>query len=171
MPSKKADINIFIAYAREDAAMLKKLRKQLKVLERTKNIHIWYDGLINVGQYWEQEIKDALHNADIILLLISSDFLASDYCYENEMTTALELHQQGNVRTVPIILRECLWKDTPFATLQALPQDGVPVTSKVWETTDQPYVHIAKELKKIIVICPGKQYLHILSYLTCLRSG
>ncbi|MEM7101741.1 MAG: FISUMP domain-containing protein [Bacteroidota bacterium] len=144
------DVNIFIAYSREDADLLSELKTHLVILERTQNVKVWYDGLIEAGTDWQSEIKDALHSADIILLLISADFIASDYCYEQEMTQALDLHSQGKVIAIPIILRECLWHRTPFAKLQALPKDGRPVASANWDTPERPYVQIVEALEQKI---------------------
>ena len=145
--SNESTIKIFIAYSREDTSILNKLRTNLKVLERAHNVKVWYDGEIEVGSDWEKSIKTHLHTADIILLLISENFIASDYCYNNEMTEALSLHDQEKVRTIPIIAKECLWQDTPFARLQALPQDGKPITSSDWSTPNRPYLNVVEQLR------------------------
>ena len=90
---------------------------------------VWHDRRIAPGQEWAGEIDDALEHADVVLLLVSADFLASDYCYDKEMTRALTRHEQGSARVVPVILRPCDWQSSPFGKLQALPLDGKPVTS------------------------------------------
>ena len=147
---KDNHIKIFIAYSREDTDILTELRKNLVVLERTQDIDVWYDGEIEVGANWANSIKEELHSADIILLLISQNFIASDYCYDTEMTQALALHETGKVKVIPVIARECLWQDTPFAKLQALPSDGKPIMSKTWENANRPYFIIANELKEAV---------------------
>ncbi len=146
---KKSPIKVFIAYARKDEALLTKLRTQLRILERTKLIEVWYDGEIDAGQDWEAAIKNALHNANIILLLISADFLNSDYAYEVEMEKALAMHEQGKAEVIPVILRNCPWKRTPFAKFQALPKDGVPASSRKWLDVDEPYHQIADGVGEI----------------------
>lgn len=147
--AQKENIKIFIAYSREDQDILNRLRTNLKVLERTQNIEVWYDGKIEVGSDWEKQIKTNLYSADIILLLISENFIASDYCYNNEMTEALSLNDQNKVRTIPIIAKECLWHHMPFAQLQALPEDGKPILSKDWSTPNRPYIQVVTEIEKI----------------------
>lgn len=147
--AQSEDIKIFIAYSREDQQILKVLRKNLRVLERTQNVTVWYDGEIEAGSDWEQQIKNNLHAADIILLLVSENFIASDYCYDKEMNEALSLHDQNKVRTIPIIAKECLWQRMPFARLQALPEDGKPLTSKDWDSPNKPYLQVVIQLELI----------------------
>ncbi|MEM9848751.1 MAG: SUMF1/EgtB/PvdO family nonheme iron enzyme [Bacteroidota bacterium] len=123
-PSK---IDIFIAYAREDKVFLDELRKQLRILKRNGTVNkIWYDGEIIAGQTWEAEIKQELESADIFLLLLSPDFINSDYAYDIEMTKALERHRNGEATLIPIIARACAWHLTPLSELQA-PVDGQPL--------------------------------------------
>ncbi|MFK8102796.1 MAG: WG repeat-containing protein [Saprospiraceae bacterium] len=146
------NINIFIAYAREDKAYLEELRVQLSILERIKLVDkIWYDGLIQAGTNWENEIHQALENSDIILLLVSADFIASDFCYDKEMKRAIELNETGKVRTIPIILRPCLWERTPLSVLEALPEGAFPIASTHWEDKDEPYKLVVEAIEKIIL--------------------
>jgi len=103
---------IFIAYSREDEEYLSQLRKHFKPLEISNQAQIWYDGKILPGEDWEEVIKDNIQNADMILLLllISSDSIASDYFYNTEVKKALERRRiEGNVSVVPFILRPCNW--------------------------------------------------------------
>src|SRR5205807_7987737 len=97
-------VKIFFCYAREDEALLNKLKTHLRPLQRQGLIEVWYDRDISAGKEWEQEIDTHLNTADMILLLISSDFMYSDYCYGTEMTKALERHECGEARVIPIIL-------------------------------------------------------------------
>ena len=145
----KKPLQIFIAYSRRDAEILEELRIHLRVLERIQNVKIWYDGLIEAGHDWEESIKTNLHQADIILLLISQNFLASDYCYDTEMTQALALHEQGKLRAIPIIARNSLWQKTPFAHLQALPKNGKPIVSDWGVDREAPYLQIVQALEAI----------------------
>src|SRR6266487_4660896 len=98
-------VEIFCCYAHEDQALLKKLITHLASLERQGCIRIWADKDIGAGAEWEQEINKHLNTAHIILLLVSPDFMASDYCYGIEMKRAMEKHQAGTARVIPIILR------------------------------------------------------------------
>ena len=121
-------INIFFAYAREDEALRDELNKHLAFLRHDKLINVWYDGNISAGDEWEKAVDDHLHTADIILLLVSHDFIASDYCYDVEMRKALDRHEDGEAVVIPVILRPCRWKYAPFGKLQALPKDAKPVS-------------------------------------------
>jgi len=137
-------VHIFIAYARKDSALLDEFRVHLRPLERADKLRIWYDGLIEPGAEWEASIKQNLHAADIILLLVSADAIASDYFYDKEVADALDRHRKGDARVVPMIVRPCAWRTTPLAELQALPKDGKPVTS--WSDRDEAFTYAAEAL-------------------------
>ncbi len=128
---------IFIAYSHNDAALLEELRKHLRPLERTGKVVIWYDGKIEPGAVWEEDIKENLHSADLILPLVSADAINSDYFYEKEVADALKRHERGEARVVPLILRPCVWRTTPLKDLQALPKNGKPVTT--WDDRDSAW--------------------------------
>src|SRR5947208_10061471 len=98
-------VEIFFCYAHEDETLLNKLKAHLRPLQRQGLIDVWHDRDINAGQEWEQEISKHLNEAQIILLLISPDFMDSDYCYSKEMQRALERHEHREARVIPIILR------------------------------------------------------------------
>ncbi len=124
------EIGVFCCYAREDQPMMQLLRKYLTVLEQQSPIKVWSDTDINAGDNWEKEIAKHLNSAQIILLLVSINFLASDYCRSKEMARAMERHEQNEARVIPIILDHTpLWKTTPFGKLQAIPQNAKPVTA------------------------------------------
>src|SRR5437763_16680979 len=114
-------IEIFYAYAHKDEELRKELDKNLSLLRRDGLIKGWHDRDINAGEEWVREIAIHLNTDQIILLLISSDFLASDYCYSVEMRRAIERHKTGEACVIPIILRPTAnaWKRTPFGQLQA----------------------------------------------------
>jgi len=139
-------ISIFFSYAHEDEALRDKLAKHLKLLERQKVIQQWHDRRILAGTEWKGQIDHHLESAQIILLLLSSDFLASDYCYDLEMRRALERHEAGEARVIPIVLRPAdnLWK-SPFGKLQALPTDGKAVT--LWANEDEAFANIARGIR------------------------
>lgn len=143
-------VNIFIAYAREDDALRARLEKHLATLKRRDYINTWYDGKIEAGSEWKEEIDVALNNADIILLLISADFIASDYCYEIEMARAIERHEKGAAIVIPVLLHACDWEDTPFGRIQALPKNGKPITDRFWENPEKSLSLIAKAIKELV---------------------
>src|SRR2546423_8296044 len=111
-----ASIEIFCCYAHKDAALLADLKAHSALLQRQGLISVWADTNISPGSNWEQEIEKHLNAAHIILLLVSSDFMASDYCYSKEMQQAIERHNRGEAIVIPIILRPVYWQGPPFAS-------------------------------------------------------
>src|SRR2546423_2881918 len=98
-------VKLFFCYAHEDEPLLNQLKSHLRPLQRQGLIDVWYDRDISAGSDWEQEIKEQLHTAQIILLLVSPDFMASDYINDVELKRAIERHNSGEARVIPIILR------------------------------------------------------------------
>lgn len=145
-------LKVFYCYAHEDEELRKELEKHLSLLKRQGLIQDWHDRKLLGGSYLDSEIDVHLDEAHIVLLLISSDFLSSDYCYSVEMEHALAKHSRNETRVIPIIIRECDWSQAPFAELVALPRDGIAVTSKKWTSTDEAFTDVAKGIRK--VVCP-----------------
>jgi len=141
-------LKLFYSYSHKDEALREELETHLKILQRQGLIQGWHDRRIDPGQEWSSEIDKRLEEADVVLLLVSPDFLASDYCYNIEMQRAMERHEVGEARVIPIILRESNWSDTPFANLQALPKDAKPVTT--YERKDTAWNEISKSLEEIV---------------------
>src|SRR5579863_4964226 len=146
----RQDITIFISYAHEDARLCAKLRKHLRSLERVKFVEVWSDHTIRGGVEWEQQINLYLDRAQIILLLISSDFMDSDYCYTIEMRRAMERHEAEKASVIPVILRPVYWEDAPFAKLKVLPTGAVPVTSRAWYSQDYAFFDIVQGIRSLI---------------------
>src|SRR5438876_8339412 len=144
-------IKIFFCYAHEDELLLNRLKSHLKPLQRQGLINVWHDRDISAGTNWEQEISRHLHEANIILLLISPDFMDSDYCYGIEMKQALERHDRGDARVIPIILRPVYWQGPPIGKLQALPMDGKPVTDPTWHDLDRAFFHVTDGIRKAVM--------------------
>lgn len=138
-------VGIFFCYARKDQPLLNELKAHLISLQRQGHITIWADTDIGAGTEWEKEIEKHLDTANIILLLVSSDFMASDYCYSIEMQRALERHERGEARVIPIILRPVHWQESPFGKLQALPTDVKPVTR--WLDRDDAFYDITQGIR------------------------
>jgi tetratricopeptide (TPR) repeat protein len=143
-------LKLFYCYAREDKLLRDALGVHLGNLKRQELIIDWHDRNINAGQEWAREIDTNLNEADIILLLISPDFVHSNYCYSIEMTRALERHENGTARVIPIILRHGDYEGAPFSKLQALPTDAVPVIDRKWRTRDEALVNVVKGIRKIV---------------------
>ena len=140
--------DVFISYAHEDLAYLKELEKHLANLKRQNIITSWYDGDINPGTEWEAQILEKLDAAQIILLLVSADFINSDFCYSIEMQQALDRQDAGQARVIPILVRPVDWKGSPFAKLQALPTGAKPVTK--WSTHDDAFLDIVQGIRRAI---------------------
>jgi hypothetical protein len=111
---KKKSLKAFISYTHADEGMKDQLLQHLKPLEKLGLIESWHDRMINPGDSFNEVILKELSDADIIFLLVSVDFINSKYCYDTELTRAIERHNDGSVRVIPIILRDCLWKHSPF---------------------------------------------------------
>lgn len=125
--------SLFISYAPEDEQLEKELEKHLALLERNGLVRGWSSRRLDAGDDWRGEIDRRLDRADLILLLVSADFLASDYLFDVEMRRAITRHERGDAEVIAVILRPCDWRDAPFAVLrpraQTLPKSGIPVTA------------------------------------------
>ena len=141
-------INLFFCYSHKDEALRDELAAHLRLLERNKVIGTWHDRRIGAGEEWREAINDNLEKAHLVLLLVSSDFLSSDYCYDVEMTRALSRQKAGETVVIPIILRACKWDGAPFANLQALPRDAMPVTS--WSNRDEAWTSVVAGIESAI---------------------
>lgn len=141
-------ISVFISYSHADEALKSELLKHLDPLRRIGWVKAWHDRKINPGGDWAKEISDNLQSADLILLLVSVDFINSTYCYDIEMEAAMERHGTGEAEVVPIILRDCLWQHTPFAKLQALPKDGKAVAA--WPDRDEALTSVAAGIRQAV---------------------
>jgi hypothetical protein len=139
---------VFYAYAHRDEALRMELEKHLSLLRRQGVIAGWHDRRITAGTEWAVAIDAHIERAQIILLLVSADFLASDYCYDVELRRALTRHEAGEARVIPIILRAVDWQGAPFGTLQALPQDGRPITS--WPNQDEAFLDVARGIRTLV---------------------
>jgi TIR domain-containing protein len=145
-PEKRpAVVEVFYSYAHKDARLCDKLRAHLRILVRRGYINEWYDRDIGAGDGLKGEIDEHLNRADLILLLVSNDFINSDYCYGIEMTRALERQQAHEAELIPIILRPCDWSEAPFHDLKALPTDGKPVTT--WRNRDEAFTSVETGVK------------------------
>ncbi len=148
MEKKTGPIEILFSYTREDEDLRDRLETHLASLKRQKRIICWHDRHIRAGRVWNLEISTHLNTADIILLLISADFINSDYCNQVEVERALERHEKGEVFVIPVILSPADWKEEKFGKFQALPRDAQPIIE--WPHLDIALYNVAKGLKEII---------------------
>jgi hypothetical protein len=144
-----APIEVFVSYAHADELLRVELGKQLSILKRQGAIREWHDRMIGAGTEWAGQIDEHLNSADVILLLVSPDFVASDYCYDLEMKRAIERHEAREARVIPVILRPTdAWHEAPFGKLQALPKDGKAVT--MWPNQDEAFVDVARGIREAV---------------------
>ncbi|MDC8744677.1 toll/interleukin-1 receptor domain-containing protein [Xanthomonas campestris] len=136
---------VFFSYSHADEDLRDQLEKQLAMLKRQGVIETWHDRRIGAGQELGQVIDDHINTDDIILLLVSPDFIASDYCYDIEMRRAMERHDAGEALVIPVILRACDWHYAPFGKLLGTPRDGKPVTQ--WPDRDDAFLQVAKAVR------------------------
>ncbi|MDO9414454.1 MAG: toll/interleukin-1 receptor domain-containing protein [Pseudolabrys sp.] len=137
--------SVFFSYSHADEALRDQLEKQLSLLKRQGIIEVWHDRRISAGQDFGQEIDRHVETDDIILLLVSADFIDSDYCYNNEMARAMERHETGEAVVIPVIMRACEWHGAPFGKLNATPPDGRPVTQ--YPDRDQALLEVAQAVR------------------------
>jgi tetratricopeptide (TPR) repeat protein len=144
----KSALDIFYCYAYEDKEFLDELDKRLKPLQRRGEIICWSNREIKAGREWAKDIDEHLYRADIILLLVSPDFVASDYIYSKEMGRALARHAEGSARVIPILLRVGGYENEPFSQLQSLPSNQKPITQ--WHSRDEAWLNVVEGIKGAI---------------------
>jgi len=142
---RNSPIGLFYSYSHKDERLRDKLDKHLAPLRREGIIELWHDRKIGPGKDFDGEINKHLQKDEVILLLVSPDFVDSDYCYGIEVVRAMERHRTGEARVIPVILRPVDWHQTPFGKLLALPTDGKPVTK--WANQDEGFLNIARGIR------------------------
>jgi TIR domain len=136
---------LFFSYSHVDEVLRNQLEVHLSALKRQGLIATWHDRRIIAGTDVGDAIDANLDAAQIVLLLVSSDFINSDYCYEREMARAMERQESGDARVIPVILRPCDWHDLPFGKLLAAPRDGKPITT--WTNIDEAFLDVERAIK------------------------
>jgi hypothetical protein len=147
-------LEVFFSYAHEDEKLRDELVKHLSLLKRQGVIRDWHDRRITAGTEWAGAIDTHLQSAEIILMLVSADFMASDYCYDVEMQRAMARHEAKEARVIPVILRPVDWQAAPFGKLQALPTDGKPITN--WPNRDEAFVNVAHAIRTVAQELTGR---------------
>lgn len=142
-------IEVFFSYASEDEKLRNQLEKHLSILKRQGVITGWHHRKIAAGKEWKNDVDIHLNRARVILLLISSAFIASDYCWDVELKRAMERHETQEARVIPIILKPVdNWQTTCFGKLQPLPKNGKPVIK--WGNRDEAFVNIAQGIREAV---------------------
>ncbi len=148
LPQRAGAINIFYSYAPKDEELRAELAKRLKLMKRQGLIDDFYAGDISAGSAEREEASKHLEAADIILLLVSPDFIDSDYLYEQEMERAMERKRTGKARVIPILLISIDWENTPFSGLVPLPRNRKPIST--WKDRDQALYEVATEIRRVV---------------------
>lgn len=146
--SAERSVKLFYSYAHKDELLRDQLETHLKILERRKLIDPWHDRKIIAGEKWEDKIDENFERADVILLLVSADFIASNYCWDVEIKRALEREKAHEARVIPVIIRDVNWKDAPFAHLQGLPTDGKAV--ELWGNRDSAWRNVSEGIERVV---------------------
>ncbi|WP_440222060.1 toll/interleukin-1 receptor domain-containing protein [Dokdonella sp. MW10] len=139
---------VFFSYSHDDEEQRNQIEKHLALLKRQGLIDAWHDRRILAGDRIGDVIDAEIEKANIILLLVSASFIASDYCYSREMARAMERQRRGEAIVVPIIVRNCDWHSAPFGSIKAVPRDGKAITS--WANPDDAYTDVARELRALV---------------------
>jgi hypothetical protein len=147
-PTISGGKKVFFSYSKHDKEMLQDLKKHLSLLVRQGKLQHWDDSKILAGEEWDDAIKRELAEADIILLLVSANFMATDYIWQVEIEMALERQKRKECSLVPIVIKPCDWTDAPFGRLNALPSKGVPVST--FENQDVAWLEVVRALKSIL---------------------
>jgi len=147
-------VDLFYSYAHEDEALRDELAGHLKIMERRGVIRPWHDRDVVPGKPWDAEINEHLLKADLVLLLVSKDFINSDYIWGLELDVAMKRHANGEASVVPVMLRAVDITDAPFADLQGLPTDLKPVTS--WANRDEAWTDVAKGIRRRVEMIQEK---------------
>jgi hypothetical protein len=156
LAAARTPVTLFYSYAHEDEPLRDELQDHLMILERRGVVRSWHDRGIVPGHDWSREIDEHLRTADVVLLLISKDFIASDYIMGAELHLAMERQSRGDAVVIPILLRQVDLQpedaaDMPFVNLlkpQGLPKDLKPVTS--WPNRDEAWTNVASGLRATV---------------------
>src|SRR5215203_383491 len=141
----RKSLKVFCSYSHRDEEHLNDLRDSLSGLEREGLIEWWHDRKIVPGWEWNEAIDKHLRTADVVLLLVSRAFMASDYVYEKEIGVAVERHERGEARVIPIVVRPADWEWASFGKLQALPKDAKPITT--WLNRDEAWLDVVRGVR------------------------
>lgn len=139
-------LRLVFSYSHKDEDLRDQLDVHLAALKRKGIIGSWHDRKITPGSKWDPAINHEFATADIVLLLVSADFLSSDYCYEKELSQALRRHEQGTAVVIPVCVRSCDWSDAPFGKILGLPRDMKPVTA--WTDRDEAWTDVSRGIRK-----------------------
>ena len=141
-------VQVLLLYTHKDARFRDDLMASLIPLERQGLIMFYEERIITPGTEWAAEMNKRLASTQLILLLISPDFLASDYVWSNELKHILRRAKAGEILVIPIIVRAADWHNSPYGMFRPLPSNEVPVHA--WTSRDEAYVDIAQGIQTAV---------------------
>jgi hypothetical protein len=150
VPKLALFMKAFISYSHKDSKFLDDFREHLSALKRQNLLEEWTDHEIHPGEIIDECVHEQMESAELFLLLVSSSFLASEYCYNREFQRALERQEAGLARIVPIIIRECDWRIPQLQKFKALPKDGKAVASPHWSSIDAGFANVVESLRRLL---------------------
>ena len=142
-------VSVFFSYSHKDEGLRDQLADHLRAMEREGLIRTWHDRKITAGTEWRGAVDHYLASADLVLILVSSNFIASDYCYDVELKQAIQRHQEGLAKVIPIILKPVDWRGMSFGSLKSLPRNGQPITT--WENQDLAFLEVVQGIREVIM--------------------
>lgn len=144
----------FISYSHNDNQMLEMLHKHLAQLQRDNIITTWTDSEIPVGGNLDKNISAALSQSELFIALLSPDYIASNYCYEQEFKNAIKMHEKGDIIIIPVVVEPCDWLSTPFKKFKAIPKDGKAVST--WQNINTAFLDVIQNIRKLIDTSKGE---------------
>ena len=154
-PVERRPARLFVSYAHQDREFVDELKRHLSLLMRRGDITLWSDAAILPGEVWTSKLSEEIEQADIVLLLVSADYLASDFAYMEEVPRLMRRAEEGTAIVLPLIIRPVAWADAPFATFQALPKDGTPVA--LWSNRDAAWASVVEGIMSALERLPRPQ--------------
>lgn len=149
MATQRLGLKVFVSYSHKDENLRAELDTHLAPLVREGLLSIWHDRKICPGESWEEAISESVESADILVALVSPDFIASDYCYGVELQTAIRRHHTREAVLVPVVIRPVDWTHTPISGIQALPKNAIPITT--WDNRDEAWLSVVEGIRSTSV--------------------
>jgi hypothetical protein len=149
-------ISVFISYAHRDEKLKERFLVHLGALKRKRLVGVWHDRMLRPGEHLDRTIESELARADLVILLVSPDFINSDYCTEKEMQRAFARAKDGRGNVAAVILKQCAWRDIPIdneggrlGDFLVTPRDGKPVAQ--WPGgQDEALASVVEDIKRLI---------------------
>ncbi len=143
--------SVFLSYSHKDEVWKDRLQTHLRVLEKQGLLETWEDRRIGGGSGWLEDIQEAMERASVAVLLISADFLTSEFILKEEVPRLLQRQRESGLSVLPVIVRSCAWKEVGwFREIQVLPPDGKPLASFTGDRRDAELANIALEIRRML---------------------